>query len=105
MQEPFPVIGLDLGARWRELGGGAGPFGNPLAAEEDVPGHRGRRQRFVRGEIALSVDSDLVTSVYRLRNEATFQRLSTAAGTRFLPLRDQLQRCHIGPLHCAAPLA
>ena len=43
------------------------------APEHPAPGRRGVRQTFEFGEIAFSPDQEMVTSVFRLRNEACFE--------------------------------
>jgi hypothetical protein len=72
VEEHFTVSGR-IAERWMWWGGPGGPFGRPVAAEETVPGRPGARQRFERGEIAWSPEQDLLTSVYRLRNEACLE--------------------------------
>lgn len=72
MPEPFAVGGL-IGQRWQARGGAGGPFGAATGPEEDVPGHRGRRQTFERGEIAWCPDEDMLVSVFRIWNEACFE--------------------------------
>ena len=72
MPDDFPVTGR-IAQRWHSQRSADGPFGRPLAPEEEVPGRNGRRQRFEHGEIAFSPDQDMVVSVFRLRNEACFQ--------------------------------
>ncbi|MFE7182230.1 LGFP repeat-containing protein, partial [Streptomyces erythrochromogenes] len=44
-----------------------------MGAKEETPGRNAIRQRFEHGEIASSIDEDIVVSVFRLRNEACFE--------------------------------
>lgn len=65
-------VGL-IGDRWQALNAGAGPLGCPTGPEQDVPGRRGRKQSFERGEVVWSPDQgpNLVVSAYRVHNDLT----------------------------------
>ena len=69
--DDFPVGGL-IGIRWREWGGGNGPFGRALSGEDPEPGSTAKRQRFERGEMVWAPDQDMLLSAFRLRNLACF---------------------------------
>ncbi|MGW0518593.1 LGFP repeat-containing protein [Crossiella sp. NPDC003009] len=62
-----------IGQRWQDLNAGAGPLGCPTGQEQDVPGRRGRKQSFDRGEVVWSPDQgpNLVVSAYRVHNDVT----------------------------------
>ncbi|MEY8350900.1 hypothetical protein AALF16_21955 [Bacillus cereus] len=75
MANDFVVSGVIRG-HWQSWGAASGPFGKPKGPEENVPGRNGSRQRFERGEIGWSGDHNIITSVYRLRNEACFEWIS-----------------------------
>ncbi|MCK2238762.1 MULTISPECIES: LGFP repeat-containing protein [unclassified Crossiella] len=62
-----------IGERWQALNAEAGPLGCPTGPEQDVPGRRGRKQSFERGEVVWSPDQgpNLVVSAYRVHNDVT----------------------------------
>jgi LGFP repeat len=62
------------------MGAENGPLGCPTGPEQDVPGQRGRRQTFQRGEMAWSPDQgeDLIVTAYRLWNDAVLEWSATS---------------------------
>ncbi|GAA0402254.1 hypothetical protein GCM10009530_62720 [Microbispora corallina] len=63
----------DIGAKWFDMGSRSGPLGCATGPEEDIPGHRGKRQNFERGQIVWSPEQGehMAVAAYLLGNRVS----------------------------------
>ncbi|MCI0391458.1 MAG: hypothetical protein MOB07_22175 [Acidobacteria bacterium] len=76
---PISAVGL-IRERWIELGARGGLLGCPVAAEQPIPGRRGRSQSFENGEIIWSPEQGqgMVLAVYQQGEQVIANWGSTA---------------------------
>lgn len=79
-------------ARYKALGGSAGPLGMPTSSEQDTPG--GRRTRFTNGQIVWSPSTGAV-AVWGGINEH-YSALGSSGGPLGLPTRQEADAAGLG---------